>query len=213
MTLKRLQKDVDCLKKLRFHVLFVLAMFILQSCKQNTTPSVNHAASPFDTTHFETQALSADDRVKLSTATGKTVKPIEINALADKIKGSTGKLHVYCFWGLNNEGSISTLKAIKKVSEKFDSTQLKVVYVNMPLRETVDAVNLFIRENQLIDETFILEKADVSFFSKKIRKDFIYINTLPVVLLVNKATETLLFYDRKMDEKELTTLIQPLLTR
>ena len=81
----------------------------------------------------------------------------------------------------------------------------------MPGRQTLEALNLFIRENQLSDETLILEKADVSFFAKRIRKDFTGVTGLPVVILANKADETLQFYNRLMDEKELSAIIQPLL--
>jgi hypothetical protein len=50
----------------------------------------------------------------------------------------------------------------------------------------------------------------VSFFSKKIRKDFTGVTALPVILMVNKAEETMMFYNKPMDEKELMAMIQPL---
>ena len=70
------------------------------------------------------------------------------------------------------------------------------IYVNMAAVDKIEDVNLFIRENQLTDETLMLEDADVSFFSKKIRKDMVGITTMPVVLMVNKAEETLLFFNK-----------------
>ena len=192
--------------------LALCAVSLCCACKNKTNVSSDLVkVSPFDTTHFETQALSAEDRAKLAAASGKTVKPIDIDALADRINTSTGKLHVYCFWNLQNSGSLSTLKALNLLSEKYDSSQLKVVFVNMPGSQKVDDVNLFIRENQLTEETLILEKADVSFFSKKIRKDFTGVTALPVVLMVNKAEQTLMFYNKTMDEKELMAMVQPLI--
>jgi hypothetical protein len=184
---------------------------ILMSCNSKPTPSVNHAVSPFDTTHFETQALTPEDRVKLANATGKTVRPIEIDALAAQINNATGKLHLFCFWNLGSANSVSTLKAVNSLSAKLDSTKLEIIFVNMPGRQTMEAINLFIRENQLSDETLILEKADVSFFSKRIKKDFTGIVGLPVIILANKADKTMQFYNRLMDEKELSAIIQPLL--
>ncbi|MDZ7876696.1 MAG: hypothetical protein U5L45_03455, partial [Saprospiraceae bacterium] len=68
---------------LKFGILGIFGIFL--SCNAKPTPSVNYAASPSDTTHFETQALSAEDRVKLAKATGKTVKPTDIEALATQI--------------------------------------------------------------------------------------------------------------------------------
>ena len=164
-----------------------------------------------DTTHFETQALTPEDRAKLANAKGKTVQAIEIDALAAKINNATGKLHLFCFWNLESPNSVSTLKAVNSLSAKFDSTKLQIVFVNMPGRQTMEAINLFIRENQLSDETLILEKADVSFFSKRIKKEFTSVTGLPVIILANKAEETMQFYNRTMDEKELLALIQPLM--
>ena len=188
------------------------ASLLCYACKNKPNASADLVkVSPFDTTYFETQILSADDRAKLAAASGKTVKPIDIDALANRINTSTGKLHVYCFWNLQNAGSLSTLKALNVLSEKYDSSQLKVVFVNMPDSQKVEDVNLFIRENQLTEETLILEKADVSFFSKKIRKDFTGVTVLPVVLMVNKAEQTLMFYNKTMDEKELMAMVQPLI--
>ena len=192
-------------------MLGILAVPLFTACDSKPNPSVNHAASPFDTTHFETQALTVEDRAKLAAATGKTVQPIEIDALAAKINTATGKLHLFCFWNLTSANSLATIKAVNGLSAKFDSTKLQVVFVNMPGHQTMEAVNLFIRENQLSDETLILEKADVSFFAKKIRKDFTPVVGLPVLILANKADETLQFYNRPIDEKELLAIIQPLL--
>jgi hypothetical protein len=186
-------------------------LLVLMSCNGKPNTSGPHAASPFDTTHFETQALTVEDRAKLASATGKTVKPIEIDALVSKINTATGKLHLFCFWNLQSANSISTLKAVSALSANYDSTKLTVVFVNMPGRQTMEDINLFIRENQLSDETLILEKAELSFFAKRIRKDFTPVIGLPVLILANKADETLQFYNRPMDEKELSALIQPLM--
>lgn len=187
------------------------AVCLIHSCQEKTASSRDMAkVSPFDTTHFETQALSVEDRAKLAVASGKTVKPVDIDALAHRINTSTGKLHVYCFWNLQNAGSLSTLKALNVLSEKYDSSRLKIIFVNMPGLQKVEDVNLFIREHQLTEETLILEKADVSFFSKKIRKDFTGVTALPVILMVNKAEETMMFYNKPMDEKELMAMVQPL---
>ena len=181
------------------------------SCNSKPNPALSNGASPFDTTHFETPALSTEDRAKLANATGKSVIPVEIDALATKINTATGKLHLFCFWNLENPNSVSTLKAVNSLSAKFDSTKLHITFVNMLGRQTMEAINLFIRENQLSDETLILEKADVSFFAKRIRKDFTGVTGLPVIILANKADETMQFYNRLMDEKELSAIVQPLL--
>jgi hypothetical protein len=196
-----------------FYLIFLLCIVFCEgACKDKKGINKDMVkASPFDTTHFETQTLSAEDRSKLAAATGKTVKPMDGESLAKMVKTSTGKLYVYCFWNLQNAGSLSTLKALNVLSEKYDSSLLKVVFVNILDAQKVEDVNLFIRENQLTEESLILEKADMSFFSKKIRKDFTGITALPVLLMVNKAEQTMMFYNKPMDEKELTAMVQPLI--
>ena len=47
---------------LKFGVLGIFGILI--SCNSKPTPSVSHAVSPFDTTHFETQALTPEDRMR-----------------------------------------------------------------------------------------------------------------------------------------------------
>ena len=190
---------------------FILTLLVIcNSCDRCGKSPNSHAASPFDTTHFETQALNDADRALLASANGKKARPISVDSLAKQINAATGILTVYCFWNLKNDASINTVKALNDLSAKFDSTKLKIVYVNMPGYQKVEDVNLFIREHQLTDETLILEKADVSFFAKKIRKDFTGITNLPVVLMVNKAEETMLFFNKGMDEKELLALVNTL---
>jgi hypothetical protein len=194
-------------------VFFFLCICGISACKENKGTSNSADISkvnPFDTSHFETQALTAEDRQKLANASGKTVKPIGVDALADKINTSSGKLYIYCFWNLGNDNSLTTMKALNTLTGKYDSTQLKVVFVNMPGRQNIDDVNLFVREHQLTEETWVLEKADVSFFQRKIRKDFVGVTALPVLVMVNKAEETLLFYNKPMDDKELAAVVEPL---
>lgn len=194
-----------------YAALVLCAALSTPACNDKSVSTKDMAkANPFDTTHFETQTLSAEDRAKLAAASGKTVQPVDIDALANRINTSTGRLYVYCFWNLQNEGSLSTLKALNVLSEKFDSSRMKVVFINMPGSQKVEDINLFIREHQLTEESLILEKADVSFFSKKIRKDFTGVTALPVILMVNKAEQTMMFYNKPMDEKELTAMVQPL---
>ena len=190
---------------------FLLTTLVLTgSCDRIHNKNGHQSANPFDTTKFETQALSDADRSLLAAANGKTVKPIEIDALAKQINAATGKLYVYCFWNLKNEASTNTVMSLNELSTKFDSTKLKIVYVNMLGYQKVEDVNVFIREHQLTDETLILEKADISLFSKKIRKDFIGITHLPIILMVNKAEETMMLFNKGMDEKELLALVNPL---
>jgi hypothetical protein len=192
-------------------IVSVMAISLFGACKNEPKTTAHAGANPFDTTHFETQALTDADRERLLKAQGKVARPIDLEYLAQQINAAKDKLHIYCFWNLKTPQSVETVKSLNKLSAKYDSTQVNITFVTMPGFNSVDEVNLFIREQQLTDATLIAEKADVSFFAKKIRKDMVGITTLPVILLVNKTNETLLFFNKPMDEKELTAMIAPLL--
>ena len=118
-------------------------------------------------------------------------------------------MFIYCFWNTQNEGSISTVKALNVVAAPYDSTKLKLVFVNLNDTKTAADITLFIRENQLTEEALMM-KTEMAFFAKKIRKDLTDVTTLPVLLMINKAEETFFFYNKIMDEKELSAMLTPL---
>ncbi len=205
--------NVLIVKKLWLVIFIFSTIIFLSACKgkQSSTELSAASVNPFDTAQLETQALTDADRLKLAAASGKTVAVVAPDKLAQRILQSTDKLYVYCFWNMQNEVSVSTVKALQQVSNSYDSTQLKVVFINMMDIQKVEAVNLFIRENQISDEVLFLENANFSYFPHQIKKSLKDINALPVVLMVNKAEETFQFYNKPMDVAEWMALMQPLL--
>ena len=205
--------NVLILKKLWLVIFIFSTIIFLFACKgkQSSTELSAASVNPFDTAQLESQVLSNEDRLKLAAASGKTVAVVTPEKLAQRILQSTDKLYVYCFWNMQNDASVSTVKALQQVSNSYDSTQLKVIFINMMDVQKVEAENLFIRENQISDETLFLEKTDFSYFSNQIKKSLVNITALPVVLMVNKAEETFQFYNKPMDVAEWMALMQPLL--
>jgi hypothetical protein len=167
--------------------------------------------NPFDTTQMESQVLSEADRLKLALASGKSNTVISEDALANRILQSTDKLYVYCFWNMENDMSLSTMKALQHVSNNFDTTELKIVFINFKEIKSKEEVTLLIRENQISDETLLLENSDWGFFKNKLKKELEDVKDLPIILMVNKSEEIFQLYNKPMDEKELTALLQPYL--
>ena len=195
-----------------FFTLMLTSFAVIVSCKNsqsssNTVQSVN----PFDTTQMESQVLTEADRLKLASASGKSNTVISEDALANRILQSTDKLYVYCFWNMENELSLSTMKALQHVSNNFDTTQLKIVFINFKEIKSKEDVTLLIRENQISDETLLLENSDWGFFKNKLKKELEDVKDLPIILMVNKSEEIFQLYNKPMDEKELTALLQPYL--
>ena len=205
--------NVLIVKKLWLVIFIFSTIIFLSNCKNKQNSAELSAASvnPFDTAQLETQTLSDADRLKLAAASGKTVALVTPDKLAQRILQSTDKLYVYCFWNMQNKASVSTVKALQQVSNSYDSTQLKIVFINMMDVQKIEAVNLFIREHQISDEVLFLENSNFSFFSHQIKKSLVDITALPVVLMVNKAEETFQFYNKPMDVAEWMALMQPLL--
>ncbi len=192
-----------------FYFIFIAGILSQFACKNNGAN--NNAANPFST-NYETQKLSEADRIQLATAIGKTLVPISSDSLTMFIKKPTDKLHIYCFWKLNNEPSMATVRALKKISDKYTTDKLSVSFVAMPSSNIdVQDYNLFIREQQITDGAFILENGDVSFFSKNLKKDFVGITSFPVVLLANSSDNILQLYNKPFDDNELTALIRAFL--
>lgn len=198
--------------KLQRAIYFIsTAGILLQTACKNDTPK-NNIANPFSAVNYETQKLSDADKIQLANASGKTLIPIASDSLAMLIKKPTDKLHVYCFWRLKNEPSVATVRALKKISDKIGNDKLSVTFVTMSSSNVEMAdYNLFIREQQITDAALVLENGDVSFFSKKLKKDFVGITNFPVVLLVNTSDNILQIYNKPFDENELTAMIQPFL--
>lgn len=205
--------NLKLVKLLTVVLLNATSLLFLTACKGKETSKEASLASvnPFDTTLLEKQSLTDEDRMKLASASGKVVAPVKSDALARRILQSTDKLFVYCFWNMENQASISTVKALQKLSNNYDSSQVKVIFVNMSDVDKAEAINLFIREYQITDETLVMEKADYTFFTNQIKKTLTDITTLPVILMVNKAEETFLFYNKEMDDQELTAMMLPLM--
>ncbi len=191
---------------------FILQVFVYSACEKNKKNENSHqSVNPFDTTKLESQILSAEDIAKLATASGKSVALVHPDDLAQRILQSTDKLHVYCFWTTQNKSSVNTVKAIQEVSSGFDSTQLKVVFIHLSDNPNPEALNLFIRENQISDETVQLEKVDWHFFIHKLKKELPEMTELPVIFMVNQTEETFQWYNKSFEQKEFTALLQPLL--
>jgi hypothetical protein len=189
-------------------LLFLSALALTGCQKKQNTPA--HAANPFDTTRFNTQALSAEDKTILATAIGKTAQPVTTQQVMERFENAKDRLHIFCFWNLLNANSMKTAQALSEMVADLDTNRVKTIYINMPGLQKMEDINLFIREHQLTGETLILEKGDVSFLKKYVKSDA-PVTSLPILLLVNKSNEVLFQYQQTFDAKELKAVVEPLI--
>jgi hypothetical protein len=186
-------------------------MLFLSSCNNKPNNSEHQTANPFDTTQTTAQALSEDDRAKLSQAQGKKATMVNNEILADKIANSKGRLNIFCFWNMDNVESVKTVKAVNNLAAQFDSLSLKITLVHVSTNVSLDNLNLFIRENQLTEEVFVLDKIDKNLMAAKVKKDFLTADQLPIIVIVNKEEGLTFFYNKGFDEQELKAVVQPFL--
>jgi hypothetical protein len=182
---------------------------LISSCNNKSNNSQHQAANPFDTSQTTAQTLSEDDRAKLSQAQGKKAISLNNEILADKIANSKGRLTIYCFWNMENVESVKTVKAVNNLAAQFDSTSLKITLVHVSPNASLDNLNLFIRENQLTEETFVLDKIDKNLMAAKVKKDFLTTDQLPIIVIINKDEGLTVFYNKGFDEQELKAVVQP----
>lgn len=192
-------------------LLFLGQLIFVSSCNNKRNNSEHQMANPFDTTQTTAQTLTDDDRAKLSQAQGKKAIALNNEVLADKIANATGRLNVFCFWNMDNAESVKAVKSVNELSAHTDSTHLKITLVHVSTDAVIDNLNLFIRENQITEETFILDKIDKKLMSIKVKKDFLAADQLPIIVVVNKEEGVLFFYNKNFDEQELKAVIQPFL--
>jgi hypothetical protein len=195
---------------LAFILVLCFTSFI-SSCNNKANNAEHQAANPFDTTQTTAQTLTDDDRAKLSQAQGKKATTVNNDVLAEKIANASGRLHVFCFWNMDNAESVKAAKAVDDLAAQTDSTHLKITLVHVSPDVIGDKLNLFIRENQITEETFMLDKIDKNVMATKVKKDFLTADQLPIIVIVNKEEGVFYFYNKGFDVQELKAVVQPFL--
>jgi hypothetical protein len=190
-------------------MLVFCCIVLILSCNNKPNNTEHQAANPFDTTQTTAQTLSDDDRAKLSQAQGKKATTVNNENLADKIANSKGQLNIFCFWNIDSVESVKTMKAVNNLASQFDSSSLKITLVHVSTNTSLDNLNLFIRENQLTEEAFALDKIDKNLMAAKVKKDFLTADQLPIIVIVNKEEGLTFFYNKGFDEQELKAVVQP----
>jgi hypothetical protein len=195
-----------------FTALFLFCYSIVFiSCNNKGNNNEHQTANPFDTTQTTAQTLSEEDRTKLINAQGKKAMFVNNDFLANKIANSTGALHAFCFFQIENVESVKAVKAVNDLASQYDSTRLKVTFIHISKSQSMDNINLFIRENQLIGDCFILDDLDKNLMANKVKKDFMTADQLPIVVLINKAEDMFFYYNKSFEESEIKAIIQPLI--
>lgn len=184
------------------HFLLFIFLSLSTSCKFENQKINHQGINPFDTTVGQEQRLSALDTAKLGYALGKIVKPITPEDILLQSQDVNSKVIAFCFWDLQHG---NTARALAKVAANYDTTKLKVFYVNVGDQNTHE-VNLFIRTHSLADDNWHIEANDMAFVTK-IRKNFTN-TTLPALLITNLSDESIIYYNQEFNELELNNLLK-----
>jgi hypothetical protein len=196
-------------------ILSLAIFFIFQACsptRSDKTPAAS--VNPFDTTTAVTeQVLSEADKQQLGNSIGRKPIAIDMETLAQLVASADDRRYIYCFFNLKTPQSISTVKALKSISNKTDSSKIKFVLVHFSEPNRPEDLNVFIQEAQIIDDVLNLNVAQENDFfallSNKIPTKLPKPIDLPLVICADAQNNTHLFYTKLGDEKEISAILQP----
>lgn len=152
------------------------------------------------------QELSQEDRSKLANAKGKETVLLKSEELLDKIHGNSDRLQIYCFWNLQTLSCETTMKNLQKLQDELEGA-FDLYYVNLDKKSSIYQVNVFIRENNIVNPSFLMDAKKEGLWMSNISKA--WNKEVPAILLIDKRNGTNAFYQRSFSFDEMNALIQP----
>jgi hypothetical protein len=194
-------------------ILSLAIFFIFQACSPTKSDKTPASVNPFDTTAVTEQVLSEADKQQLGNSIGRKPIAIDLETLAQLVASADDRRYIYCFFNLKTPQSISTVKALKSISNKTDSSKIKFVLVHFSDPNRPEDLNVFIQEAQIIDDMLSLNAAQENDFfallSNKIPTKLPKPLDLPLVICADAQNNTHLFYTKLGEEKEISAVLQP----
>ena len=195
------------MKNHKFNWLY-LALFFL-ACNQGPEvktgiPSKFEEALPHAQVDDSTQ-LNEADRRKLGEAKGKTsaaISPEDLNDVIEKTEGLT----IINFWTIDNEQSRSQALLMAQFEKDLDEGA-SVIFVNTDDQNRQVQANAFIRENNIISETYLMDEMSKTQFFKQIDLSS-QADKIGLVLL-KKSEEVKVFLEEIFDIQELNAVLAP----
>ena len=153
--------------------------------------------------------LNEDDKEKLMNAIGRTVTPIKMNQLIEKIDSSENQLSGFVFWKVDCPDCMTQHQLLQKLQNEVGESKLKLVFVNIDPVTEISEVNTSIRAQGLFQDVYILSDLTISQLPNRYQP--VFSTTLPTILFVNNSDGTFIHYDYLFDYDELFAITQPLL--
>ncbi len=199
-------------------ILAILSLFLcLSSCKNDKTPEkIDYDnIDPIDAARpngvvLPSQELSAEDKIKLAMAKGRTASPISVDSLVAKINNSSEKLFVYHFWKMDKPDCLKMNKRLSKLSHEISTKKLYIELINLDDTTRLNQLNTYIREENITLNTVQVDTKAENF--SLIEKTFKlrWNGEVPALFLINHSNGTNLHYQKAFEYDELYAIIQSL---
>jgi hypothetical protein len=196
--------------------ILVIFFIIIYSCSSENkrNPSISkgsidsfESAMPHGKS-LDISELSGQDKQKLAHASGIIAEVIPCDSLKKLISNDSPGLTIYNFWDLSCKSCLTNNLILKRIqSENIDSLAFKVVYVNIN-GNSPDMVNSYIRENEIIDKTYIVKLDTIVNWPSYFQNG--WEGQLPAMMIVNNDDGTRLFYQKEFTFEEFGALLFPL---
>ena len=199
--------------KINIKLWCIITLFALLFSCNNTSKTEKKEIDPFEAAmphgkSLPDQELSEADKLKLAKAIGKSVQEISFKTLLEKLEDPSGKLSIINFWKLDCASCKTTNLNLQKIQHELGNDKLNLSLVNLDSTRNKEAINAYIRANNLTADVFLLKENRPVDWEKKIVRS--WDGKLPAFYLINKHDGTDLFYQQEMSYGELFAVIQSL---
>ncbi len=199
-------------------ILSILSLFLcFSSCENDKTPeTVDYDnIDPIDAARpngvvLPSQELSAEDKIKLAMAKGRTASHISIDSLVSKINDSSEKLFIYHFWKMKTPHCLEMNKRLSNLSHEISTKKLYIELINLDDTTQSNQLNTYIREENITLNTFQVDTQAENFSLIEKAFNLRWNGEVPALFLINHSNGTNLHYQKAFEYDELYAIIQSL---
>ncbi len=197
----------------KYFLFFLLVSISSMGCKDTKEPkkvkmdpfesALPHGGSPENPLK-----LSNADLNKIANAKGKTVEIITSKTLFEKINSSSGALHLFYFWSVNDLVSKNMISSLDEVQAEFEAGKIKVHLVNFDDQISDQELNKSVRLYPHFEAYYKIPSTQKTDMLRLIYNN--WNGKVPGLLVVNKTNATKSFFSNEFKPDELYAILQPL---
>ena len=135
---------------------------------------------------------------------GTTIKSFDFNGLQSYIDNYPSEKVVVNFWATWCAPCIKEIPAFEKITEKYNSEEVKVLLVSLDFPDQIDKLTTFIDTKEIKSEVVFLDDGDANSWIPKIDKS--WSGAIPATLIKTKKNKK--FYEQSFSYAKLENEIK-----